>query len=1111
MIRAIHVSGLAMLVLLLTLLAAVPAHAEYEFDPVLSLTGDCSVSVFDPVADPSCPYALPNAPAERFTGPRAIAIDPYGNEYVASYAESVDVDGRVDVFDDEGKFVTEVSAPNPKSIAVDGGGHLYVYEDNGKVVRYSPEDSLESPYDPEAGKIAYEDPAVTVSTGSAVGALAVDVADRLLVASGGTISIRASAEAGNGVLESFEPSGLGPWTDSIAVDSLRKRIYVSGCKNESDECFIGVVEADAPHAVVEEIDGSTTPAGAFVGLSGRLGIAGDFFIADLTFSVKTVYQFNEGYEYMSQIKSSEFQANTGTQIAISNGERAGGDAANRHALFVPKFVAAGRAIAFKPGNVTPPVIEEVATGSIGETEVELQATIFPAGLDTEYVLEYMDQEVFEEQGDFEGAVVVDSGTVPGKSQATEVSALATGFTPGESYRFRVVAENESGKAPEKGQNEATFATYDDSSVPGSCPNDGLRVGLSGRLPDCRVYELVTPPETNGRPPKGIGFGGSQFDTVFTSPDGNAVSFKIEGGSLPGSSGVGAFEGDPYLSTRGPDGWSSALTGPIGDEATLTIPASTSPDQGYFFWTALNEGSAVINGESTEYLTYPGGHSELIGRGSLGYDPKAAGKLITENASHVVFETINEGPTDAIQLEPDAPPTGTEAVYDRTIELSTGAEVTYVVSLLPGEETPAAGQNATYLGASKDGEGIAFAIGSKLYLRVGNEASYEVGENVTFAGVSEGGERIFYAEGGDLLAFDTSTEEVIEFSATGDAIPVNVATEGTRAYFVSPSVLGGVNPEGDSAQAGKQNLYLSEEGAISFVATVTNRDVEGELIPFDIKNHDGLGLWVEVLSGQLAKDPSRLTPDGSVLLFQSRAEITGYAASEFPQIYRYDSVAEVLRCISCIPTKRPATGGASLETYTFDSTNPPPFSPSGFVPNLTTDGKRVFFESTEALVSTDTDEVQDVYEWEEEEVGGCTRPGGCVYLISRGQSGRDNFLYAHSTSGDDVFFTTSDILTRFDGNSTTSIYDAKVGGGFPAPEPADPCVADGCRPALAPAPALPSRVSVPQGAGGNVSAKTCPKGKRKVKKNGKVRCVKRKRKGKVGKAKDRAGADRGTGK
>jgi hypothetical protein len=1110
------------------LFAALPASAAgdppYEVDPVLSLTGNCSVGVFDPVPDPSCSGeppaypAPPDGPTGRFTEPRAIAIDSFGVEYIASYADSDEAEGRIDVFDDEGKFLTEVAAPNAKSIAVDSKGRLYVFEDTGKVVRYNP-----SEYEPEAGKIAYESPPVAVSTGSFVGALAVDASnDQLVVARAGTIVIHRSADEGSSELESFKPEGVGPWTEALALDAQRRRIYVSYCKDEANECGVKVVGADAPHVLLENIEGpkGTEQFAAVLGLLG-LGVdeeTGDLFVGDIG-TAKTVYQFGEDYELLSQLESSEFQAGFSIQIAVGNGIRSplagpcgypdpedvetpAGDACNRHYLFVPALKPAGRAIAFRPPGETPPVIAGVSSVGIGETEAELRALIFPGGLGTEYRFELVTQQAFESEG-FSGASIIGGGDISAKSQATEVGALVTGLTPGQTYHFRAVAENALGKAAEEGQNEATFTTYDDVPVSSECVNQAFRGGHSAELPDCRAYELVSPPDTNGRAPKGVGFVGEIFTTVETSPAGNAVWFKIEGGSVPDSSGVGSFEGDPYVATRGALGWGSELAGATGGEATVSIPGSTSPDQGYAFWSARIEGPLVLNGEETQYLYYPDGHSELIGRGSIGTDPKARGKLITHNASHVVFETVNGPSTVAKQLEPYAPPNGTSAVYDRTIDPITGAEQTHVVSLLPGDETPAAGQNASYTGASKDGEGIAFEIGGVLYLRVGNETTYEIGNNAEFAGVSEGGERIFYVEGGDLLAFDTSTEDVIEFSNTGNVTPVNVATEGTRAYFVSPSILGGANPEGDTGQAGEQNLYLSEEGSIDFVATVTDRDVEGEALS------DGLGLWTEV-GRQLAKDPSRLIPDGSVLLFQSRAEITGYPASKFPQIYRYDSIESNLRCISCIPTHAAATGGASLQTYTFDSLAPPPLSPNGFVPSITSDGKRVFFESEEALVSTDTDEVKDVYEWEENGVGSCKRSGGCVYLISSGQSAHDNFLYGNSQSGDDVFFVTEDVLAGSDNGGAASIYDAKIGGGFPTHSDPPLCAADGCRPTVSPIPAPPAPESSAQGRSGNLEAKKpkpCPKGKRKIKQNGKVRCVK-KNKEQKGKANKRAGARRG---
>jgi hypothetical protein len=1068
-----------------------------DFEPVLSLRGDCLAETVDPVPDPSCagePLAYPpppGGPSARFNESRAIAIDPYGNEYVASWANA-QPSGRIDVFDDEGKFITELAAANAKSIAVDSKGNLYVFRDNGGVVRYPPAE----PYEPEAGKIKYTAAPVAISSGIFVGAVAVDSSnDRLFVARQGVIAEYSSAEAGNGLITTIEP-GLGPWSEAIAVDGQRRRIYLSRCRSTIQECGIAVLDADAPHALQEEVKGP--PGGEFQSLSSQLSVGvdeetGHFFVDDII-ATKKVYEFDEDYEFVSTLGFPEFQATTSVEIAVSNGERGGGDAFNRHFLFVPVLNKAGRALAFIRG-AEPPTVDAIEATNIGETEAELRGTIDPNGKATAYTIEY------EAEGSGE-ATIAGQGTIPGADLPSEVSAPISGLSSGGTYRFRILAENELGAATPVA--EGLFATYNDAPISLDCANRELRIGASATLPDCRAYELVTPPETNGRAPKGIGFSGDLFPTIEASPLGEAVSFYISGGSLPGSNGSGSFRPDLYLAGRGEGGWSSDLAGPSGAESTITTSSSTSPDQGFSFFVARGEGPLAIPGGETNYVRYPDGHSELVGRGSLGTDPRARGKLITENGTHIVFETLNN-PEQAIQLEEDAPPTGTKAVYDRTPD-----EVTHVVSLLPGNVTPAAGQAATYLGASPDGEGIAFSIGTTLYLRVDNAETHEIGTGVDFAGVSEGGDRVFYVEGGDLLAFDTSSEEVVEFSTSGDVVPVNVATGGTRAYFVSPTVLGGENPQGATAQVGEQNLYLSEEGAISFVGTVTDRDVEGGLDTVGGKT-DGLGLWTEVLPlGQPVQDPSRLNPSGSVLLFQSRAELDGYDPEGFAQVYRYDSSAEQLNCISCNPTLTPAVSGASLVTLSAGEFDPEPLSPSGFVQNLTPDGKRAFFESDEALVSTDTDGIKDVYEWEAQGVGSCARPDGCIFLISSGRSQRDNFLYGQSVDGEDVFFTTDDVLSGQDGGATNSIYDARVGGGFPESSQT-PCGGEGCRPLLSPPPELPIAPERASGGDGNAPGKpkTCPKGKRKVKKNGKVRCVKKQQQKKT--KKGGAGTSRGAGK
>src|SRR5690349_11076436 len=178
------------------------AEPPYESDPTFSLIGNCTTPAVDPVPDPSCPYSAPPAgPTGQFTEPRAIVVDQAGNQYVASFAAGDDAKGRVDIFDDEGRFITEFAAPDIQTAAIDSEGNFYAYRNNGEVVRYEP-----SEYEPEEGKIKYGIAPVLVVKTVSVGSVAVDAGnDQVLVASEDEISRYKSAAEGNEFVKIYKP------------------------------------------------------------------------------------------------------------------------------------------------------------------------------------------------------------------------------------------------------------------------------------------------------------------------------------------------------------------------------------------------------------------------------------------------------------------------------------------------------------------------------------------------------------------------------------------------------------------------------------------------------------------------------------------------------------------------------------------------------------------------------------------------------------------------------------------------------------------------------------------------------------------------------------------
>src|SRR6185295_11882394 len=165
------------------------------------------------------------------------------------------------------------------------------------------------------------------------------------------------------------------------------------------------------------------------------------------------------------------------------------------------------------------------------------------------------------------------------------------------------AESHCGPQTCVGEGEGTFVTFSLPPSAGGCPNQAFRAGASASLPDCRAYELVTLPNTNGHAPKGPGGSGTgdAIGTAAATAAGDSVVFKVEGGLIPGLDGAAGFQGDVYRSIRTADGWETVSSGPDGSESSNPAGGALSSDHEFSSWWALGPdvsgtGSLLVDGK-----------------------------------------------------------------------------------------------------------------------------------------------------------------------------------------------------------------------------------------------------------------------------------------------------------------------------------------------------------------------------------------------------------------------------------------------------------------------------------------------------------------------------------
>jgi hypothetical protein len=633
----------------------------------------------------------------------------------------------------------------------------------------------------------------------------------------------------------------------------------------------------------------------------------------------------------------------------------------------------------------------------------------------------------------------------------------------------------------------------DANQPTCPPETESSAGFRSFMPDCRAYELVTPPYTQG----------ATVEPVSVSVDGS----RLIGKSLGDFAGAESYEFNSFYEfTRTAAGWSTVAIDP---------PASDPRFPSFEYFTAsadLTETLWEADGELYVRQEPPGAPARFAAVGPTGAFAGASSDL-----DHVV---IARWPGE---LFPGDQTTSGKSLYEYVGSENTEPRLVGVHNNGPLEGSPyvnegaqlisecgtepgSAGSQDTYNAISPIGDTVFFTAlhGScaepalnELYARIDGASTADISEPIlpageqctgvcasaarsegVFQGASADGSKVFFLTAQPLLNADRdSSTDLYEAELRGgalsrlvmvsegethgtpvenDATPgegadvlgvVRVTQDGSRVYFVAEGVLTNTpNSEGAAAVADAPNLYVYD--------TLTQRTAFlGTLQP-----QDG-DLW----QTQDVR-PAQASSNGRFLVFASVAHLTADDTSGplAPQLFEYDAQTASLTRVSIGQDGYAQDGNSDTAADAPHIPSPEYNDSPGSVlpasPLTVTDEGAVVFTSADALTPQVHTVGASLYEYQ----------GAGVQLISdqldeTAHHVEEPFI-GLDASGADVFFQTADQLVPQDTGTQVAWYDARAGGGFPAPSSPPQCAQECEGPGdFIPAPSTPASASYSAGA------------------------------------------------
>jgi hypothetical protein len=545
----------------------------------------------------------------HFTGLDGVAVDASGGVEILDRLNGP----QIFRFDQAGSFVSPPFLPGgakPAGLAIDGAGASYLVEGLEAVEKIDASGK-------KVGRVLLppfqEGPPTT-------GLTADQLTNDLYVDTGLEVEhVAPSCDPSKGLCQIADTFGVPALTEGrgLGVDQANNTVYAA------DSSAPGTVQRFA--VGLEATTGGSSGVGtAGATLEGTVNPEGSTV-------TECLFEYGTSEEYGQSAPCGGTVGGGTTPVAV-NAKLTGlkGGTTYHYRIFARN---GNGAVAGEDANLktlTTPTIDSAEAIEVTATSAKLTAKINPHGIDAKYRFEYGTTTAY-------GMSIpipdqdIGSGTTP-----VTVSQTVEGLQANTEYHFRVLVNNTiTGE-------DHTFAFLSEEGSKG-CSNEALRSGLSARLPDCRGYEMVTPPNKNA----------ALIGALF--PSNVAPQISSDGSRLTVPS-IQCFENSPscvatrlgrggqvYEFTSGGEGWQ---TNPLAPPVSA-LPTSSWWSFGAQAGTYLLSAPTGPQGQDEYYMRRADGSLEEIGPFAEAEEAAANPHRLTaptlvSNASPaaVVFETLH---------------------------------------------------------------------------------------------------------------------------------------------------------------------------------------------------------------------------------------------------------------------------------------------------------------------------------------------------------------------------------------------------------------------------------------------------------------------------------------